>query len=283
MRLSNRCSQLDRLPFNFGKEEYASEVKALYSLSCQELWEYLDEVEEERTRPTTWYEDFRFGAGHKLTNLDRLDKLNMEIPVTTPTLVSSAAKLNFKLLNLLQKQSARHQPIIQKATKAVQLLAFNQPRLHKQHPIVQRYLRMFHKYRIGTRVLISHCVALSKQMPLENMVGVFCTNVNLDEIISLAGDHGMKNHPFIYNLAYNVCYDSLGDAPDLIIETTQIRDLFNIPAHIEYVVFELLKNSMRATVEYSRKNNLPSLYPVIIKTYTTEMVLVYFNQKGNNN
>jgi hypothetical protein len=90
-------------------------------------------------------------------------------------------------------QSARHQPIVHKATAAVHLLSDIQPRLHKQHPIVQRFLRSFHKYRIGTRILISHCVALTKHIHMENMVGVFSTNVDLEEVINLAVEHGFSN------------------------------------------------------------------------------------------
>jgi 26S proteasome regulatory subunit T1 len=64
----------------------------------------------------------------------------------------------------------------------------------------------------------------------------------------------------------------MGECPELIIETTPTTNLFNIPAHVEYVVFELLKNSMRATVEHSRKTKLSNLPPIIIKTYSSEDV-----------
>jgi 26S proteasome regulatory subunit T1 len=64
----------------------------------------------------------------------------------------------------------------------------------------------------------------------------------------------------------------MGECPELIIDTAPTTNLFNIPAHIEYVVFELLKNSMRATVENSRKTKLSNLAPIIIKTYSSDDV-----------
>lgn len=254
---------MDKLPFGIGNNEYAMQVRALYAKSCQELWDFNDKVEQVRLRPYTWLESM---IHKKLPDspLDELGNLKMDKPCTWPPLVASASQLNTQLVYLLQTQSARHQPIIFKTAQAVHELAEEQPRLHKQHPLVQRFLRSFHKSRIGSRVLISHCVALSRPLPIDNMVGVFCKNTNFDDIACLAGDH-----------AHQVCMDDLGECPPIDILVRDIQPTFTIPAHVEYVLFELLKNAMRATVEHQRKRQSPiELHPVHISWESNLNVLI---------
>jgi hypothetical protein len=111
-------------------------------------------------------------------------------------------------------------------------------------------------------VLISHCVALTNRIKMENMCGVFSTNLNFEEIACLAGDH-----------AHQVCHEEIGECPSIDICATNVLPTFNIPAHVEYVLFELLKNGMRATVEHSRKTG-SSMSAILIKCSSDEKVCI---------
>ena len=46
-RLSHRVMEMNKLPFGLGENQYALAVKGLYATTCQELWNYLDIVNQE--------------------------------------------------------------------------------------------------------------------------------------------------------------------------------------------------------------------------------------------
>lgn len=54
-------------------------------------------------------------------------------------------------------------------------------------------------------------------------------------------------------LAQELCELNYGSAPDIIVNGHTDTVFPYIDVHLEYMVFELLKNAFRATVDYSRK------------------------------
>ncbi len=74
-------------------------------------------------------------------------------------------------------------------------------------------------------------------------VGVFSTNCQILDIVDEAVARAQDQSEL-----------ELGKFPSVDIEYSQdLVPLFNIPMHIEYVLFELLKNSFRAVVEYDSR------------------------------
>jgi pyruvate dehydrogenase kinase 2/3/4 len=110
---------------------------------------------------------------------------------------------------------------------------------------LQSFLDKFHLSRIGIRVLIGQHVSL-QQRPLQDYVGIICTKTNLKQIAQEAID----NSRFI-------CEDHYGlfNAPKVILNCPNDLNFMYIPSHLHHMLFELLKNSLRAVVEFYGEDN----------------------------
>lgn len=95
--------------------------------------------------------------------------------------------------------------------------------------------------RLGIRMLAEHHLALSIDKP--NYIGIICTGLNFRQIIERSGDFARK-----------VCEHTYGVAPGLIINGHTQAVFPYIPAPLEYILQELLKNAMRASVEQHLDN-----------------------------
>lgn len=76
---------------------------------------------------------------------------------------------------------------------------------------------------------------------------MFCSDIDLEQIAQLAIDH-----------AHAVCLDTNGECPGVDFEENKkgTLKLFNVPAHVEYVFFEILKNAMGATIMNQGSSNI---------------------------
>ena len=75
-------------------------------------------------------------------------------------------------------------------------------------------------------------------------VGVICTDVNLREAAEFAA---LK--------ARQVCIETYGVAPEVVVSGDGAAAIPHIPAHVDYMLYELLKNAARAVVERHHHNN----------------------------
>lgn len=96
--------------------------------------------------------------------------------------------------------------------------------------------------RIGIRMLIGQHIALTEQdrRPEPNYVGIICTQSNVRELATEA----IENARF-------VCEDHYGlfDAPKIQLHCSPDLHFMYVPGHLSHMLFELLKNSLRAVVE----------------------------------
>ncbi|KAL1920928.1 uncharacterized protein VTP21DRAFT_11563 [Calcarisporiella thermophila] len=94
--------------------------------------------------------------------------------------------------------------------------------------------------RIGIRMLIGQHVALNRGPQRKNYVGIICTNTNVSEVAQEA----IENAKFI-------CEDYYGlfKAPEVQLHCPSDLEFMYVPSHLSHMLFELLKNSMRAIVE----------------------------------
>ena len=109
-------------------------------------------------------------------------------------------------------------------------------------------------------MLIAQYLAL-REAPVPNAIGLITLNTSIRDIA----------HRAIDNAAY-ICNRTHGDAPDVIILGRQDLTFPYVASHIEYILVELLKNSMRATVETHGVKNMP---PIKIILADGEGVCVY--------
>ncbi|KZF19962.1 pyruvate dehydrogenase kinase-like protein [Xylona heveae TC161] len=107
---------------------------------------------------------------------------------------------------------------------------------------IQAFLDRFYMSRIGIRMLIGQHVALTEQMSCRepNYVGIICTKTNVRELAQEA----IENARF-------VCEDHYGlfDAPKVQLVCKPDLNFMYVPGHLSHMLFETLKNSLRAVVE----------------------------------
>ena len=100
------------------------------------------------------------------------------------------------------------------------------------------FLDRFYVSRIGIRVLIGQYLAL-RQPPVSHYIGIVCTQTSPFEIVKRAIDD-----------ASFMCTRKYGECPDVIITGRLDLTFPYVPTHLHYIMLELLKNSMRATVDW---------------------------------
>ncbi|KAJ6155385.1 hypothetical protein N7470_005951 [Penicillium chermesinum] len=107
---------------------------------------------------------------------------------------------------------------------------------------IQSFLDRFYMSRIGIRMLIGQHIALTEQTYVKhpNYVGIICTKTNVRDIALEAIDN-----------ARFVCEDYYGlfEAPKVQLVCRDDLNFMYVPGHLAHMLFETLKNSLRAVVE----------------------------------
>jgi len=131
------------------------------------------------------------------------------------------------------------------------------------------FLDRFYLCRIGIRVLIGQYLAL-RQPPVENYVGVICSVTSPYEIVKRAIDD-----------AAFMCTRKYGDAPEVIMSGRLDLTFPYVPTHLHYIMLELLKNSMRATVEWHGvDSDFPPIKVIIADGNDNEDVVIKVSDEG---
>ncbi|KAL9179962.1 hypothetical protein ACHAXT_007932 [Thalassiosira profunda] len=131
------------------------------------------------------------------------------------------------------------------------------------------FLDRFYISRIGIRVLIGQYLSL-RQPPVESYVGIICSKTSPYEIVKRAIDD-----------AAFMCTRKYGDAPEVIITGRLDMTFPYVPTHLHYIMLELLKNSMRATVEYHGIDaDYPPIKVVIADGSDNEDVIIKVSDEG---
>ena len=136
--------------------------------------------------------------------------------------------------------------------------------------LVHIFLDRFYISRVGIRMLISQQLALSEEHQPEGYVGVVCKTTSPKDIAEAAIDE-----------ATYVCDRTLGVAPDVIIKGQAGLSFPYVPMHLHHILFELLKNSMRAVVEkHGVDSDLPPIELIIADGANNEDVCIKISDQG---
>jgi len=107
---------------------------------------------------------------------------------------------------------------------------------------MQGFLDRFYMSRIGIRMLIGQHIALNdtRSHGDSNYVGIICTKTNVKDLASEA----IENARF-------TCEDHFGlfDAPKVQLVCRPDLNFMYVPGHLSHMLFETLKNSLRAVVD----------------------------------
>lgn len=148
---------------------------------------------------------------------------------------------NKRFAETLQHIKRRHDGVV--TTVAQGILEYKRKRQRMQiDQNIQAFLDRFYMSRIGIRMLIGQHIALTDQNHHRdpNYVGIICTKTNVRDLAQEA----IENARF-------VCEDHYGlfDAPKIQLVCPPDLNFMYVPGHLSHMLFETLKNSLRAVVE----------------------------------
>jgi len=132
------------------------------------------------------------------------------------------------------------------------------------------FLDRFYVSRIGIRVLIGQYLAL-RQPPVPHYIGIVCTQTSPFQIVKRAIDD-----------ASFMCTRKYGESPDVIITGRLDLTFPYVPTHLHYIMLELLKNSMRATVDWYGLDvdSYPPIKVIIADGKENEDVVIKVSDEG---
>lgn len=151
------------------------------------------------------------------------------------------AAYNLKFAESLEKIKRRHDSVVTTVAQGILEWKRRKQRMQIDHNI-QAFLDRFYMSRIGIRMLIGQHIALTDQRQRSdpNYVGIICTKTNVRELAQEA----IENARF-------VCEDHYGlfEAPKVQLVCNPDISFMYVPGHLSHMLFETLKNSLRAVVE----------------------------------
>ncbi|KAI9499977.1 [Pyruvate dehydrogenase (acetyl-transferring)] kinase isozyme 2 [Coemansia spiralis] len=255
IRLAHRVVELDSLPDNLNQMPSVLRVKRMYIDSFNELINFpkVSERIKEAVRSATVQlsaERRHLPENHPNPSCNDMQRnlsshwipsiqhrYHYEVkPTELPVEVS---EYNRSFVKTLEKIKRRHDPVVTTLAQGIveykQLLQTNVVDNHVQH-----FLDRFYLSRIGIRMLIGQQVELNQQQKHKDYVGVICTHTKVAEVVQEAIDN-----------ARFICgdYYMLMNIPEIELHCPKDLEFMYVPSHLHHMIFELLKNSLRAVVE----------------------------------
>lgn len=148
---------------------------------------------------------------------------------------------NQRFSKTLQHIKRRHDGVVTSVAQGI--LEWKRKRQRLQiDSTIQSFLDRFYMSRIGIRMMIGQHIALTEQSHIRhpNYVGIICTKTNVRDVALEAIDN-----------ARFVCEDHYGlfEAPKVQLICNDDLNFMYVPGHLAHMLFETLKNSLRAVVE----------------------------------
>jgi len=133
---------------------------------------------------------------------------------------------------------------------------------------IHEFLDRFYMSRIGIRILIGQHVALREQAP--GWVGLICEKTNAQEVALTAID-----------TARHMCERHYGIAPEVTLHGRKSLAFPYVPSHLHHMLFELIKNSMRAVVDFHGVDaDMPPIRVIVSDGEHNEDVCIKVSDEG---
>ena len=179
---------------------------------------------------------------------------------------------NKRFSRTLEGIKRRHDSVV--TTVAQGILEYKRKRQRMQiDRNIQSFLDRFYMSRIGIRMLIGQHIALTdqKHSTEPNYVGIICTKTNVRELAQEAIDN-----------ARFVCEDHYGlfDAPKVQLVCKPDLHFMYVPGHLSHMLFETLKNSLRAVVETHGQDKQEFPVTKVIITEGKEDITIKISDEG---
>ncbi|KAH7285761.1 hypothetical protein KP509_33G044600 [Ceratopteris richardii] len=163
---------------------------------------------------------------------------------TFPEIVDNDDELRFT--DLIQRVKMRHNDVMPTMALGIQELKHDLGKRVglNELPEIHQFLDRFYMSRIGIRMLIGQHVAMHRSSPPPGFVGLICTRVSPVEVAQNAIDD-----------ARSACMRTYGSSPEVHIYGDPSFTFAYVPTHLHQMVFELVKNSLRAVQERFEDND----------------------------
>lgn len=197
---------------------------------------------------------------HRVYDLDRLERLH-EMPSVKlvrewyaqsaveileckrPTDKESEAHFANTILNIYDRHSAVLITMARGAHELRTVMREAGDMSFESESPIHNFLDSFYTSRIGIRMIIGQYLALRTSETRSHRIGMLDTTVVPAEIASDA-----------IASAKSLCERQFGVAPEVELHGRLDLSFSYVPDHLYYIMLELLKNSMRATVEQQLKH-----------------------------
>ncbi|XP_042476699.1 pyruvate dehydrogenase (acetyl-transferring) kinase, mitochondrial-like isoform X2 [Macadamia integrifolia] len=155
-----------------------------------------------------------------------------------PEIKDTSDELAF--MKMIQMIKVRHNNVVPMMALGIQQLKKDlNPKVVPEYPDeIHQFLDRFYMSRIGIRMLIGQHVALHDPNPQPDRVGYIHTKMSPVEVARSASED-----------ARAICLREYGSAPDINIYGHPNFTFMYVPTHLHLMVFELVKNSLRAVQE----------------------------------
>lgn len=178
---------------------------------------------------------------------------------------------NSRFTKLLRCIKTRHDPTV--TTVAQGVLEWKRlmgaPNINLD---IQAWLDRFYMSRIGIRFLIGQHVALNTHQAHHDYVGIICTQANVHDILQEA----IENARFVCEEHY-----AMFRGPPVQLICPRELSFAYVPGHLSHIVFELLKNSLRAVVERHGVENESRFPPIkVVVVEGTEDITIKISDEG---
>jgi len=294
VRLAHRVKELDELPHNLSMMPSIKKVKNWYAQSFEELITFPSiqlsstvrqalmmprsgetSLPESVPNPTfnPLDDDYSVsqgldGNGNGIGNgtANGFNKLKLRVPMEKRYYASTKGidwppevqDYNKRFTKLLEHIKSRHDPTVTTVAQGVLEWKRSQNARHIGHDM-QAWLDRFYLSRIGIRFLIGQHVALNTQQAHEDYVGIICTKANVHDIVQEA----IENARFVCEEHY-----AMFKGPPVQLICPKNLTFAYVPGHLSHIVFELLKNSLRAVVErfgVDKEDHFPPIKVVVVE------------------
>ncbi len=214
--------------------------------------------------------------------------VNYYSPTTDSEWPNEVLEYIMEFSELITKLRKRHDPVVPTMAEGIKEYTAQRstPVDSQTQILINSFLDRFYSTRIGMRILVSQHIALCdlgtgkfqgqqlKRLMDAGYVGIVCTRMNLK----------LMTHEAI-ELARQMCEDWYGlfDAPEVELICDPNLEIMYIPGHLNHMIFEVVKNSLRATVELHGSDfDGPKNYPKIrvIVTNGTEDITIKISDQG---
>ena len=178
--------------------------------------------------------------------------------------------------DLLHTIYERHAPTLVTMARGVHELRKEMLAKHEKGEFADKreihtFLDKFYMSRIGIRILIGQYLELHREDQLDGYVGLINRHTSPAEVFRQAVED-----------ATYLCEREHGDAPEVVLMGRTDLTFSYIPSHLYYIMFELLKNSLRATCEHhgSKRQTLPVVKVIIADGENNEDVVIKISDEG---